>query len=282
MNVKIIICIIAITLWASIRLVSAAVPTETTAKSKIQLIRNATMKFTYAGKVFLTDPMLSQKGEIRSFAGIERNPTVELPIAIEDIIAGVDATIVSHLHPDHFHKAEKQSFLLSKPLFCQPEDEKAIELVGFNSVKPISNSIVWEGIKIIRVGGQHGEGEILSKMGKVSGFVFQATGEPTVYWAGDTIWCEEVAKTLEQFEPDIIITHSGGATIPGFKPILMDAEQTIKILKEASEATVIAIHMEALDHCKTTKKILQAKAQSAGISKPRLIIPENGETIPIK
>ena len=34
---------------------------------KIQLIRNATMKITYAGRTFLTDPMLAPKDEIDPF-----------------------------------------------------------------------------------------------------------------------------------------------------------------------------------------------------------------------
>jgi|GEM_PF-5732917 len=34
---------------------------------KIQLIRNAIMKITYGGPTFLTDPMLSPKGGVRSF-----------------------------------------------------------------------------------------------------------------------------------------------------------------------------------------------------------------------
>jgi len=46
---------------------------------KIQLIRNATMKLTYAGKTILTDPMLSAKNAYDPFAGVARNPTVELP-----------------------------------------------------------------------------------------------------------------------------------------------------------------------------------------------------------
>ena len=44
---------------------------------KIQLIRNATMKITYAGRTILSDPMLAPKGDFKSFAGIARNPTIE-------------------------------------------------------------------------------------------------------------------------------------------------------------------------------------------------------------
>ncbi len=251
-------------------------------KNKVQLIRNATMKITYAGKVFLTDPMLSDKGEIRSFAGIASNPTVELPLPLSEILTGVDAIIVSHTHPDHFHRASEQKLLNKKPLFCQKEDEVEICKSGFKKVIPVSESVEWEGITIFRVPGKHGEGEILSKMGNVSGFIFKAPGEPTIYWAGDTIWCEEVKENLARFNPDIVITHSGGATIPGFKPILMDGEQTIKLINSCPSSIIIAIHMESLDHCVVSRESLRELALKNGIVDSRLLIPADGEIITFK
>ncbi|HMM60953.1 MAG TPA: MBL fold metallo-hydrolase [Candidatus Rifleibacterium sp.] len=246
---------------------------------KIQLIRNATMKLTYGGKTFLTDPMLSQKGEIRSFAGIASNPTVELPVSSADILSGIDAVLVSHLHPDHYHRASEQAVLLPKPLFCQPADAAAISKDGFGQVIPVDSTVEWEKITITRVGGKHGSDAILEKMGAVSGFVFQAPNLPTVYWAGDTVWCDEVAATIKSFKPQIIITHSGGATIPGFAPILMNAQQTIKTALSSPESTIVAIHLEALDHCTVGQKELQTAATAAGIDPARLVIPQDGETV---
>jgi len=47
---------------------------------KIQLIRNATMKITYAEHTILADPLLAQKDAYEPFAGIARNPTIALPL----------------------------------------------------------------------------------------------------------------------------------------------------------------------------------------------------------
>ncbi len=246
---------------------------------KIQLIRNATMKLTYGGKTFLTDPMLSQKGEIRSFAGIASNPTVELPLVSADVLSGIDAILVSHLHPDHYHRVSEQAVLLPKPLFCQPADAAAISKDGFGQVIPVDSTVEWEKITITRVGGKHGSDAILEKMGEVSGFVFQTENLPTVYWAGDTVWCDEVAATIKSFKPQIIITHSGGATIPGFAPILMNAQQTIETALDAPESTIVAIHLEALDHCTVDRKELRIAATAAGIDPARLLIPQDGETV---
>ncbi|MCP4213276.1 MAG: MBL fold metallo-hydrolase [bacterium] len=246
---------------------------------KIQLIRNATMKITYAGKTILTDPMFSDKHAMDPFAGIERNPTIGLPLQKEDIAKGIDGVIVSHYHPDHLDQPAMETLAKEIPMFCQPGDEGKIAEGGFQDVTPIAASHTWEGITITRTGGKHGKGQILQMMGEVSGFVLQAEGEPTVYWIGDSIWCQEVENAVKQFSPDIIITHSGGAIKPGHEAIIMDGEQTLRTAKAAPQAKVVAIHMESLDHCTVDRKTLRKMAEEASVPQERLIIPADGETL---
>lgn len=246
---------------------------------QIQLIRNATMKISYAGRTILTDPMLSPIGAFRSFAGIAANPTVALPMTVEDILRDVDATIISHLHPDHFDEAAARFLPKDMPIFCQPEDAVSLKEKGFTSVTAIDTSRSWEGLSITRTGGRHGSGKILERLGNVSGFVLKSPGEPTVYWVGDSIWCEPVAAAIETHKPNIIITHSGGATLPGYAPIIMDGEQTLTALGAAPKAVVVAVHMESLDHCTVSRTLLRKVADSAGIAPSRLRIPEDGETL---
>jgi len=237
------------------------------------------MKITYAGRTILTDPMLAPKGDFEAFAGIARNPIIELPYKIEDIVNRIDSVLVSHDHPDHYDKTAGTALPKTTTVFCQPGDEGRMTDEGFQSVTPIETSCTWEGITITRTDGQHGSGKVLKFIGKVSGFVFQANGEPTVYWVGDSIWCEPVKITIEKYKPDIIITHSGGAKIPGFETIIMDAEQTLTTLKASQGAVVVAIHLEALDHCNVSRETLRQMADAAAILPSRLMIPKDGETI---
>ena len=39
------------------------------------------------------------------------------------------------------------------------------------------------------------------------GVVFKHPDEKTVYVAGDTIWCDEVKKTIDTYEPEYIIIN---------------------------------------------------------------------------
>jgi L-ascorbate metabolism protein UlaG (beta-lactamase superfamily) len=195
------------------------------------------------------------------------------------IISGTDAVLVSHVHIDHFDSAAKKLLPKDMPLFCQPSDVGGLDKKGFQDVRSIDQTYTWEGITLSRTDGQHGTGAIGEKMGNVSGFVLQAENEPTVFWAGDSIWCEPVEQAVNSFKPDIIITHSGGAKFPDSAPIIMNGEMTLAACEAAPNSVVVAIHLESLDHCPVTRASLRALAEKADISKQRLMIPADGEVL---
>ncbi|MBW8010463.1 MAG: MBL fold metallo-hydrolase [Chloroflexi bacterium] len=243
---------------------------------QIQLIRNATLRVRYANRLFIIDPDLGAIHAREPLAGISRNPTVALPRTPEEILDGIEMIIVSHLHQDHFDETAQTLLLKDLQLFCQPGDEGKIKEMGFQVVTPIEQDVEWQGITISRTPGQHGSAVWAERLGNVAGFTFHAQGEPTVYWAGDTIWYPAVKETLERVQPDIIITHSGGAQLEQGEPIVMDGEQTLALSEAVPETTVVAVHLEALDHCIVSREELRAAAEQAG-SQARIMIPDDGE-----
>ncbi len=251
---------------------------------RIQLIRNATLLINYAGKTILVDPMLMPKATIDPFAGKARNPTVDLPLPLEEIVKGVDLVIVTHTHRDHFDAVASETLDKGIKLINQPDDEEYFKKAGFTNAETVKSSTVWEGISILRTSGQHGSGEVLQHMGTVSGFVLKAENQPTLYIAGDSIWVDEVEQAIYHFKPDYIVVNSGGAAMPGFEatPILMNEAETITLIQKSGKATIIAVHMEALDHCYTTRASLQQAANEAGIGADRLLIPGDGEVIELR
>jgi L-ascorbate metabolism protein UlaG (beta-lactamase superfamily) len=246
---------------------------------RLQLIRNATMRLTYNGHVILTDPFLAPKNTIESFAGISENPLVDLPMPPQHVIEGAEMVLLSHRHVDHFDLMAQKMLDKSLPVYCQPGDEEHVAANDFGNIMAVEDVVEWEGIGITRTPGQHGTGEMAERMGKVSGFVFQAEGEPTVYWCGDTIWYPPVEETIEKFKPDVIITHSSGATFKGHDPILMDTEQTLALVQAAPGSKVVAIHMDSLDHGTVSRPDLRTAAGNAGLSKERFFVPEDGEEL---
>lgn len=245
---------------------------------KLQLIRNATLKLDYAGRAVLIDPYLAPKHSLPSFTGRSPNPMVELPVSIDDILDGVELVIVSHLHDDHFDSVAMQRVPKHLPLYCQPGDETTIREAGFTNVTPLTDSTTWKGLTLTRREGSHGLGPVVELMGSVMGFSLEATDEPSIYWAGDTVFYPPVADTIGEAKPDIIITHSCGARWDG-DLIVMDALETVAVCEAAPDAIVIATHMEALDHATITRQDLRKAAEEKGIASSRLLIPADGETV---
>ena len=248
---------------------------------KLQLIRNATLRLTYGGHTFVIDPYLAVKHSLPSYTGRSPNPLVDLPMPPEAVLDGIEMAVVSHLHSDHFDKSAQVLLPKDTPIFCQPGNENRIEAQGFEQVTPIVEEMTWHDISLRRTPGRHGFSEnVLKDMGQVSGFIFQNPAEPTVYWAGDTVWYEAVEGVLQQWQPDIIITHSSGAVWGSQgEHIVMNAEQTIAVCRAAPQSTVIATHMEALDHGTVSRADLREAARQAGISDEQLLIPADGEVL---
>ena len=245
----------------------------------IQLIRNATLRMTYGNRVFITDPYLAPKHSQEPLIGKSRNPIVDLPFQAEEVLADVEMALLSHLHPDHFDSLAQELLPKNIQTYCQPGDDHQIKSAGFSNVIPIDESIDWHGVSITRTPGQHGNKVWAAQMGSVSGFIFRADNEPTIYWTGDTIWYEAVEKVILEAKPDVIITHSSGASFEAGAPIIMDAWQTIEVCQAAPQAKIIAIHMETFDFDTVSRENLRVMAEAEGIEARQLIIPADGETL---
>lgn len=246
---------------------------------KLTLIRSATLKIEYGGNCFLIDPAFSDKLTGPSFAGKSKNPLVDLPFSKETIMDGVDMVIISHIHSDHFDKAAQDYIDKSLPVLCQPHEKAAIKDMGFQNVLPVEKQIDIKGISLARTPAKHGSGRVLEDMGISSGFLFKASGEPTVYWCGDTIMYDEVRQLLLKEKPDIVITHSSGAVWGDHIKILMDDIETVEICKLLPKSKVIAVHLNSYDHGTVFRDTLRAYAEDNQIDERQLLIPQDGETL---
>jgi L-ascorbate metabolism protein UlaG (beta-lactamase superfamily) len=267
---------------------AASTPTKQTVQ--IQQIRNATAKINYAGKTFLLDPMLAKKGAYPGFEGTfnseRRNPLVELPMPAADVMKGVDAVIVSHTHLDHWDGGNNKLIPKGIPLFVQDEaDAKLIRGQGFTDVRILGENTVFEGVRLTKTGGQHGtdemyaQSQVAQSLGKAMGIVFQAPGSKTVYVVGDTIWRSEVDQALAKFKPEVIILNAGDARMIGYTgSIIMSKDDVLRAYQAAPNATIIASHMDAINHMTLSRKELREHVQQHGIQ-DRVRIPADGEIL---
>jgi L-ascorbate metabolism protein UlaG (beta-lactamase superfamily) len=249
----------------------------------IKQIRNATIIVEYANKKFLIDPMLAEKGTYPPFPGSvkqdQNNPVVSLPIPVDDIISGIDAVILTHLHLDHFDEAAQRLLPKDIKMFVQNEEEaKEVQNVGFQNVEVLTKDTVFEGIQLVKTRGEHGRGEELLKlMGEVCGVVFKHPSEKTLYVAGDTVWYEGVQEELDTHEPDIIVVNGGDNQFIEYGSLIMGKEDIYEVHKAAPNAKIISVHMEAVNHWTLSREELKNFSKEKGFLNS-ILIPEDGES----
>jgi L-ascorbate metabolism protein UlaG (beta-lactamase superfamily) len=251
---------------------------------KFQQLRNATLIIEYAGKKFLVDPMLAEKGAFPGFEGTINshiaNPLVHLPVPMDEIL-DVDAVIVTHIHPDHWDDAAIKLVPKDMLIFAQNENDAAqIQEQGFKNVRALGEKTVFDDITLIKTPGRHGGEKTMEEwrdlLGHVSGVIFKHPDEKTVYIAGDTVWYEGVEENLKKYEPDVVILNSGDAQVLGYEPIIMDKKDVYEVYKAAPKATIIASHMESVNHAMLSRKELREFLSEKNMTQ-RVLVPEDGE-----
>lgn len=119
---------------------------------------------------------------------------------------------------------------------------------------------------------------LASKWGPVSGFVIRAADGPLLYLAGDTLWCPEVEDTLSEYGPDVVVVNTGEAQFVESDPITMAKEGVAEVCRAVPEATVIAVHMNAINHCLLSRTDLRSYLTDQGLEN-QVKIPADGEWV---
>ena len=261
---------------------------------QLQHVRNATAKLKSGDATFLIDPMLAAPGAYEGFANTHRsglrNPFTPLPMPVEDLLAGVDAVILTHTHLDHWDEAAQKALPKDLPLFVQNEEDAGlVRGQGFRDVRILKDGELFKGVRLERTATRHGSEAMyadpaLAKMlGEVMGIVFTAPDGKKAWVVGDTVWFPGVDAALAAHRPDVIIMNAGGAAmdIPAFRDapeIIMNKDDVLRMVKAAPDAQVVAVHMDAINHMTVDRKDLARFTREHGI-RDKVLIPFDGEVM---
>ena len=254
----------------------------------ITQIRNATQYITFAGTRFLIDPMLAEQGAYPGFAGSARahlrNPLVALPCGVEPLL-DVDAVVVTHMHRDHWDEAAAALIPKDMPLFVQnTRDAAQLREQGFTQLTVMEGTVSFGDVTLTRTMGQHGTDEAYAdvataeRLGDACGVVFRHATEKTLCLLGDTVWTHTVAQTLKEAVPSVVVANMGWAHILPYGPIIMGAEDAVRIHQVVPEAHIVATHMEAINHCLLSRKDLRRYARDNALTE-WLSVPNDGDTL---
>lgn len=249
-----------------------------------QHLRHAAGLLHYGTTTILLDPMLAPREvnpPIADSWNDRRNPLTDLPLDLSALELP-EYCLVTHLHRDHFDDYARELLVPDVKLLCQTDDEARFIKMGFVHVLPINQELAFAANTVYRVEGQHGTGEIARAMGTSSGYILKTDGEPTLYITGDTIFYDAVKATLEKYRPDVIIAFGGTAQFAQGDPITLTPEDIMQIHQTAPQAKIICVHMDAINHCRTTREDLQKfliTNLGSNTFREMFIIPEDGATI---
>ena len=252
-------------------------------------IRNATQLISYAGKRLLIDPMLAPKGAYPGFPGTayaeRRNPTVELPVDVNTLL-DADAVIVTHTHDDHWDRTAVELIAKDKPIYVQNDRDAALlRSQGFQDLRLLSADSEFAGVRLQKTtSGQHGSDRtyavpaMAERLGEACGVVFRHPQEKTLWLVGDTIWRDDIAADLLKLRPDVVVLNAGYAHVIGFGPIIMGKEDLLNVHFTLPEAKIMAIHLEAVNHCLVSREEMRQYALDNQIADV-VSIPQDGETV---
>lgn len=260
---------------------------------KLHHLRNATFVIESGENHILIDPMLCEKGTLPPFARFRyksrKNPLVSLPANASDILNKVTHCLITHSqkfgikalqHTDHLD-ADGESFLRENniPIVTREQDVSCLKKYGLSVEVALH---YWQpskflGGEITAVPALHGHSWVHNLMANGAGFYLQLPDEPTIYISGDTVYTKDVERALTELKPDIAVMASGSASLDISDPILMPLEELVTFVQTAPNI-VVANHLEALNHCPTTRKQLkQTLEKNKQLSKT--FIPNDGETL---
>ncbi|MCQ4317781.1 hypothetical protein [Stutzerimonas zhaodongensis] len=102
-------------------------------------------------------------------------------------------------------------------------------------------------------------------------------GEPSLYLAGDTILSSTVRDFVVRHQPQVSVVPAGGARFDVGSDVIMGVTDVLEFTRLCT-GTVIANHLEAINHCPVTREGLASAAAKAGTAN-RLLIPADGQVL---
>jgi L-ascorbate metabolism protein UlaG (beta-lactamase superfamily) len=244
---------------------------------KIRHLRNATLLLSIAEHQLLVDPMLSPPGAFPGFkvvgGGRRRNPLVPLPADALESIEAATGVLITHEHPDHLDTPAIQWIKARRlPVWASEIDAPNLKRKGLDA-RVLQNGDL--GLSVEIVPARHGHGLIGWLMGPVSGFYLAHPDEPSVYITGDSVMTPPIRDAIKRLKPELIIAPAGSANFGFGRSILFPLDELLELAKLAP-GNILFNHLEAIDHCPTTRESLRQRLDAEGIGE-RAFLPADGE-----
>jgi L-ascorbate metabolism protein UlaG (beta-lactamase superfamily) len=243
----------------------------------ITYIGGPTAVLEYAGLRIVTDPTFDppQSYAIPGSATLVKTagPGVE-----RAALPPIDLVLLSH----HGHKDNldyEGLELLATGVLTLSTPDAATELFGGGLVGLDD----WEShhigeVAVTAVPALHGPPGSERWVGRVTGFVMEAPGEPTVYVSGDNASLALVSQIAERFPAvDIALLFAGAAQAPNTPGTLtLTSAESVDAARALGVSRVVGLHTEDWRHFTESRADLEAAFAEAGLP---LVATPRGERV---
>ncbi|HRI50953.1 MAG TPA: MBL fold metallo-hydrolase [Pseudomonadota bacterium] len=246
---------------------------------KIHHLRNATLILTLGERRLLVDPMLSPPEAFPGFkvlgGGRRPNPLVAMPPEAEAALSQVTDVLITHEHPDHFDAAGVAwTRARGLPVWASSIDVPSLRRKGLAARELREGEL---GLPLEVIPTRHGRGLVGWMMGPVAGLYLAHPQEPSVYLTSDSVLTSAVLDALARLRPDVVVAPAGAANFGAGPDILFSVDELVTLARSAP-GEVVFNHLEALDHCPTTRAGLRERIAAEGLG-ARVHIPRDGEAL---
>ncbi|WP_456844843.1 MBL fold metallo-hydrolase [Cellulomonas sp. P5_C6] len=233
-----------------------------------------TLRLTYAGLTFLTDPTFDPPGDYPS-GGATLHKLVGPAVPV-DRLGPVDVVLLSHdQHADNLDHAGRE-LLASVPTVLSTPDA-AGRLEGVRGLAPWERVTVGD-VTVTAVPARHGPEGAEPLSGVVTGFVLEADGWSTVYVSGDNASLD-VVDAIARRVPGIgiAVLFVGGANVGRFgdEPLTLDAARAGAASDLLPGARIVPVHHSDWGHFVDPLAAVEARF-AAGGRRDRLVVLERG------
>jgi len=205
-----------------------------------------TVRFTYAGMTFLTDPTFDPPGSYEA-GGVVLHKLAG-PGVSADALGSVDVVLLSHdQHPDNLDTAGR-AFLATVSLVLSTRSAAA-RLPGITALSPWSRLQIG-AVTVTAVPAQHGPVGCEPVSGEVIGFVLEADGWPTVYASGDNASVDVLASITHRFAIDVAFLFVGAANVGRFgeHKVTLGSVDAPAVAELLADAVVVPVNAQDWAH----------------------------------